>query len=108
MTSGTIGMPTGMPPQSWWAQLTTGSGDRKIERAAAEWVCGQLLGETLGAGQGARIQFDADATIAEVIDALERAAGPRARQTARGKGRDGPRTAFKRPGDAILARLVAF
>lgn len=80
MTSGPIGMPTGMPSQAWWAQLTTGSGERKIERAAAEWVCSQLLGETLGAGQGARIQFDADATIAEVIDVLERAAGPRARQ----------------------------
>ena len=80
VTPGMITMPTGMPSQAWWAQLTTGSGDRKIEKAAAEWACSQLLGESFGSGQSARIQFDEDATVAEVVDAFERAAGSSARQ----------------------------
>jgi hypothetical protein len=73
-------MPVGMPSQSWWAQFCEGDISRLVERQAANWLCGQLLGETLGTGQGARIEFDADATVGELISALERVAGSRARQ----------------------------
>jgi hypothetical protein len=48
MTLPPITMPEGEPGQWWWAQLTTGSGEREIDKPAAIRVCRIILRDTLG------------------------------------------------------------
>ena len=72
LVPGMIVMPVGMPPASWWQQFCQGSSKRLVERQAAEWAVQTLARETLGAAGNVRAEFETDAPISDVIDALER------------------------------------
>ena len=48
LVSAPIVMPPEPVPESWWARLTTGSGEREIERATAEKVCRRIVQDVLG------------------------------------------------------------
>ena len=74
---GPITLPIGEPSQGWWAQLTRGSSDRKVERAAEVWLCEALAKEVLGAGRSIKVEFKTEQVpISEVLSVLERATGP--------------------------------
>jgi hypothetical protein len=60
-----ITMPEGEPGSGWWRQLTTGSGEREIERATAEKVCRLIVGDVFGRlkAQQTPISFDPSTPI---------------------------------------------
>jgi hypothetical protein len=64
MVSATIVMPE-QPSSSWRRSLTTGSGEREIERATAEKVCRLIVEDVFGRqrAQQTPITFDASASI---------------------------------------------
>jgi hypothetical protein len=48
MVSAPITMPVGNPSPGWWSQLTTGSGEREVERATSIKIVRQILSDVFG------------------------------------------------------------
>ena len=68
-----IRLPTGEPTQSWWSQLSVGSGERLISDDAAEYVIRTIAVEVLGAQRtsGLAIELEAgDTVLRDVWSAL--------------------------------------
>jgi hypothetical protein len=53
----------------------------RIGKWTFDWVCQTLAKETLGAAGNVRAEFETDAPISDVIDALERTTGGHGWQT---------------------------
>jgi hypothetical protein len=75
LVPGVITMPVGIPSAGWWSQFAKGDSSRAVAKDAAQWVVQTLARETLGSRAGS-VSFDNDATVGEVLGALERVAGP--------------------------------
>ena len=85
--------PLTLPPvnqrtASWWRQLSTGDGARRISREAAEYVLRAVAAEVLGtAGIRLEIDFDGgDQTLSDVWNTLQKLVGPRGWQALVKKG----------------------
>ena len=72
---GMIVMPVGIPSAGWWSQFAQGDSSRAVAKDAAQWAVQTLAQETLGSRAGS-VTFDNNATVGEVLGALERAVGP--------------------------------
>jgi hypothetical protein len=72
-------MPEGEPSSGWWRQLTSGSGEREIERGTAEKVCRLIVEDMFGRlrAQQTPVSFDTSTPVLlrDVHQAIESLCG---------------------------------